>query len=1147
MKSVCASRTRVCILDALWVLFYLMCAFIVFANVVIWPDFADWLVAATFVASLASVIFHVIRASLTRSVMSVRLIVGCNVAVMAAAALAKDRLSAQASAAIVASVPLLSYFTLCGWWLASAPPRPGEAMRPDMTLRECHILNKLSVILVLVVEFVQFNALSFNPALNAWRDLRALSAYFTFSFFVVTSSEESFENQLWVFFSLAIGWVLFALVALSIIAHSRAVDGREPAYAEGSLAPMGDARHRMHEQLGRHVAQQQGGRPLASALQTETSGLNADDTMSSPVILVMRTIGCSGVRVLRTHGALLIKGRTKAEHAMRALVHLQGPFLGGLFALLLVPFLVFFVFLAIMLSFMLTGVVMMYCAIGIAMCCAFAAIALLHFPILMNMLSVLNCEYDLDGNNGYMKRMPSQPCWEGRHWLFAGASVVTVALLYPVMIHFERKRQSAAEVSYHVRFTSCLLIGKLALSACSALLVSTLSPAAYLLCCMAMLVFFLHINNQREQDNQPACCNVNTVRRLRSLLLTCALWTASTTLASTVLDVDDWPLLASLGVLWLSTAAFYVTIIFYPQREPTYQSEAPSIDVFKAPSVALSSLPSSGWHARNAAASKKSDPETGSIASTEVAGDAITLPHVELQDATAPASWAGGLAREQGQHMPCSRSQFSAAANPSLRSGGSSFNSKPASALAKIDHMHHVGDRSSSNLSSVADGIPSSRTIYLPAQPSARPRIAFYQSDDGFDLTPALFSAGLGADAHVEHLPEIVPIVLTSQPPIGGVSNGGGAFLGAGSLLGSSTEDVLCAGDVIIGVNGTYGLSALDVACILDDSQEPLRLTVRRGTLRKDGTKSSRATRNSQHYTTKEVANCMLLYPQDGELQRAACERLTRSVISASQGAILKEFHEEVRSAVLLPVVINAMEVHWKSAPVVTAASRLLCCLANTEGHLRANVVAAGALPAMCVALGKHAGSEAVHALCDLASEICSPRGSPSGSRRSMCEALAATGTMKAVLTAFRGHVSHQGIVAATCKVLLAYHEEFSANGPLPSQLTKALRSSDTLAALDEAQHRFTRSQKIQLGAEWATGVGRAAACRADRAEAKLHGASPRSTQRGESRLTPHGSPRRALQPIQPLSMRSMKINEDDGENERDWSGERGRRLSADL
>ena len=75
--------------------------------------------------------------------------------------------------------------------------------------------------------------------------------------------------------------------------------------------------------------------------------------------------------------------------------------------------------------------------------------------------------------------------------------MITVALLYPVMIYFERKRQSAAEVSYHVRFTACMLIGKLALSATSALLVSALPPAVYLLCCIGMLLLFLHLNNQR--------------------------------------------------------------------------------------------------------------------------------------------------------------------------------------------------------------------------------------------------------------------------------------------------------------------------------------------------------------------------------------------------------------------------------------------------------------------------------------------------------------------------------------------------------------------------------------------------------------------------------------------------------------------------
>ena len=253
----------------------------------------------------------------------------------------------------------------------------------------------------------------------------------------------------------------------------------------------------------------------------------------------------------------------------------------------------------------------------------------------------------------------------------------------------------------------------------------------------------------------------------------------------------------------------------------------------------------------------------------------------------------------------------------------------------------------------------------------------------------------------------------------------------------------------------------------------------------------------------------------------------------------------------LLPVVINAMEVHWKNPLVVTAASRLLCCLANTEGHLRANVVAAGALPAMCIALGKHSASEAVHALCDLAAEICSPRGSPNGSRRSMCDALASTGTLKAVLSAFRGQVGHQGVVTATCKVLLAYQvrhlvssrhispgkdllkrslplvtrgkpsspptlpcllslgvflvcqEEFGHSTDLPTQLVKALRSADTLAALDEAQRRFTTSQKIQLGAEWATGVGRARRAAEHRAEGKKV-ATP-------ARMTPHS--RRILQP----------------------------------
>ena len=157
---------------------------------------------------------------------------------------------------------------------------------------------------------------------------------------------------------------------------------------------------------------------------------------------------------------------------------------------------------------------------------------------------------------------------------------------------------------------------------------------------------------------------------------------------------------------------------------------------------------------------------------------------------------------------------------------------------------------------------------------------------------------------------------------------------------------------------------------------DALSATCRRAPLRKDGAKRCRATANLRAFTSKQVVNYMLLYPQDAELQKVACEQLTAAAIETAHRC--QTWHE-LQGAALLPVVINSMEVHWKSAPVVTAASRLLCCLANSDGHLRANIVAAGALPAVCVALSKHAHVDAVHALCDLMAEICSPRGSPPG------------------------------------------------------------------------------------------------------------------------------------------------------------------------
>ena len=142
-----------------------------------------------------------------------------------------------------------------------------------------------------------------------------------------------------------------------------------------------------------------------------------------------------------------------------------------------------------------------------------------------------------------------------------------------------------------------------------------------------------------------------------------------------------------------------------------------------------------------------------------------------------------------------------------------------------------------------------------------------------------------------------------------------------------------------------------------------------------------------------------------------------------------------------------------------------------------------------------------------------------------MCDALAATGTLRAVLRALRGHVSHEGIVAASCKVLLAYHEEFEGSSTVPSALAEALCAHGTPTALEEAQRRFLHSTEIQLGAEWAVGVARStrAAMAAD--AGKPHaGRTPRKgAKRAEPTLHTSQSPRRTvLQQIEPTGGASV-------------------------
>ena len=151
----------------------------------------------------------------------------------------------------------------------------------------------------------------------------------------------------------------------------------------------------------------------------------------------------------------------------------------------------------------------------------------------------------------------------------------------------------------------------------------------------------------------------------------------------------------------------------------------------------------------------------------------------------------------------------------------------------------------------------------------------------------------------------------------------------------------LRSGDLIMAVNGEFGLSASEVATRLEAQPGPLVLTVQRSTLRTGGSKNSRAARDLASFPVRYVTQCMMLYPQDASLQRAGCERLARAVVAASARTDLALLIAEVRGAFLLPVVVNAMEVHVHEGGVLIAAARLLCCLANTEGNLRANLVAA--------------------------------------------------------------------------------------------------------------------------------------------------------------------------------------------------------------
>ena len=143
------------------------------------------LCAVSFVLNGVSLILHLVHGALKRRLAVDRVIVCVNVASLSAAALMREHLTAKTFWAVSAGVPLVSWYCFWACHAATAMPSAGEALRPAKDLAQCHPVNKLAVVFVLLGEYFQFNSLPFNPDLGFWTDMPSFSALFEASFFVV--------------------------------------------------------------------------------------------------------------------------------------------------------------------------------------------------------------------------------------------------------------------------------------------------------------------------------------------------------------------------------------------------------------------------------------------------------------------------------------------------------------------------------------------------------------------------------------------------------------------------------------------------------------------------------------------------------------------------------------------------------------------------------------------------------------------------------------------------------------------------------------------------------------------------------------------------------------------------------------------------
>lgn len=97
------------------------------------------------------------------------------------------------------------------------------------------------------------------------------------------------------------------------------------------------------------------------------------------------------------------------------------------------------------------------------------------------------------------------------------------------------------------------------------------------------------------------------------------------------------------------------------------------------------------------------------------------------------------------------------------------------------------------------------------------------------------------------------------------------------------------------------------------------------------------------------------------------------------------------------------------------------------------------------------------------------------GSRRALCEALAATGAVAAALHALRRHASDERVAIACCALLSAFHDVFDRE-PTPLPFRRALADASTLAALEEVLEQHAHNPTIGFATKWALKVGQEAA-----------------------------------------------------------------------